>query len=177
MKRKMYRGAFIVLFAAIGVVGGSVGITQNAEASGWGYGNSQGLAGRNFRIHGTWVEWNDGTSPRPPDFSNCYRFLVGGVWEDPKFPNPDNPSNAEDGFIPGTWIQHTGGFVIRYTAFAVGVDLFGPGVDLDLIQNGTVTPTFRRGKLRLTAYSTVVFANGFVLGVVRSRGYSVDSCD
>ncbi|MDJ0699115.1 MAG: hypothetical protein QNJ07_04605 [Woeseiaceae bacterium] len=177
MKTKVYRGAFIVLFAAIGVVGGSAGITNKAEASGWGHHSNQSLAGRNFQIHGTWVEWNDDPAGRPEDFSNCYRFRESRVWEDPKFPNPDNPSNAEDGFIPGTWIQHTGGFVIRYTAFATGVDLFGPGVDLDLIQNGTVTPTFRRGKLRLNAYSTVVIANGFVLGVVRSTGYSVDSCE
>ena len=81
--------------------------------------------------------------------------------------------------MPGTWIQHTGGFLTRYTAFS-NADV---GIGIRLIQNGIVTPTFRRGKLRLNAYSTIILNFGgagegdFVLGVVSSRGLSVDSCD
>lgn len=179
MKRKAYLIAVIVLLATFGVVGDSIGIVDTAEASGYGHKSSRSLAGRAFQIHGSWVVWNDPDNPKPDDFENCYTFVdIGapdtGPWIDPDFPN--GPGGE---FVPGTWVQHTGGFLTRYTAFA-NADI---GIGIQLIQNGIVTPTFRRGKLRLNAYSTIVLNFGgpgefdVVLGVVSSRGHSVDSCD
>lgn len=181
MKKITYLSAVIGLLATFGVVVGSIGIIDTAEASSWKSHSSYSLAGRSFQIHGTYVSWNEALGgPTPPDFENCYTFVDDDVntWLDPLFP-------AAGIAVPGTWVQHTGGLVTNYTAFAEVTDGIAPGVDLSLIQNGTVTPTFRRGKKRLKAYSTVYFgpADGLglprtaVLGVVLSRGYSVDSCD
>ena len=175
MKKRALLVAAFMLLATFGVVGGSTGIVDTAEASGYGHKSSLSLEGRSFQIHGTYVSWDENFGPTPPDFENCYTFRPENVFWDPKFPDPANPSNATDGFIEGTWVQHTGGFITRYTAFATGTDLFGPGVDLQLIQNGIVTPTWRRGQLRIRAYSTVTVF-GSVLGVVLSTGRSVDEC-
>lgn len=183
MKKSASSFAAIALLATFGVGGSSIGFVDTAEASNYGHKSSRSLAGRAFQIHGTWVVWNDDPAVRPADFINCYTFQnVGfpdfGTWIDPDFPN--GPGGE---FVPGTWVQHTGGFLTRYTAFANALDPFGAGIDARLIQNGIVIPTFRRGKLRLNAYSTVILnfggggAGDFVLGVVLSRGHSVDSCD
>jgi hypothetical protein len=182
MKKISYLSAVVGLLATFGVIGGSIGIIDTAEASSSRSHSSYSLAGRSFQIHGTYVSWDEAIGgPTPDDFENCYTFVDDDVntWLDPLFPAP--------GFaVPGTWVQHTGGFVTNYTAFAEVTDGIAPGIDLSLIQNGTVTPTFRRGKQRLNAYSTVYFGplppesglpRTVVLGVVLSRGYSVDSCD
>ncbi len=179
MKRKTYLGAAVVLLAALGVVGGSAGTIDTAEAGDWGHKGSRSLAGKAFKIRGSWVVWNDPSGPPPDDFDNCYTFVDDGspdtgTWIDPDFPNGPGGDS-----VPGTWIQHTGGFLTRYTAFA-NADV---GIGVRLIQNGIVRPSFRHGKLRLNAYSTVILNFGgagegdVVLGVVLSRGHSVDSCD
>lgn len=182
MKKITCLSAVVGLFATFGVIGGSIGIIDTAEASSSRSHSSYSLAGRSFQIHGTYVSWNEAIfGPTPPDFENCYTFVDDDVntWLDPLFPGPGMA-------VPGTWVQHTGGLVTNYTAFAEVTDAFGPGVDLSLIQNGTVTPTFRSGKQRLNAYSTVYagplppesgLPRTVVLGVVLSRGFSVDSCD
>ena len=169
MKKTADLIAAIVLLASFGVVSGSTGIIDTAEASSYGHKARYSLAGRSFQIRGTYVSWDEslGFGPKPDDFDNCYTFVDddANTWIDPLFP------------ALGTWIQHTGGFIARYTAFAEATDLLGPGTDLSLIQNGVVTPAFRRGKQRLNAYSTVIIGSGTVLGVVLSKGRSVDSCD
>jgi hypothetical protein len=173
MKKKAYLIAMIALLATFGVMGGSIELIDTAEANSNGHSRHSGysLAGRSFQIKGTYVSWDDslGFGPKPADFTNCYTFVDDNTWIDPLF---------LDGFvIPGTWVQHTGGLVTSYTAFAEATDLIAPGIDLSLIQNGTVTPTFRRGKQRLNAYSTLIVGPGTVVGVVLSRGYSTDSCN
>ncbi len=173
MIRKAYLIAAVVLLGTFGVVGGSVDIVSTAEASSDAHSHGFSLAGRSFRIHGTYVEWNPLAGPTPPDFENCYTFVDDNVqtWLDPLFPDAANP-------VPGTWIQHTGGLITRYTAFSVSPPpSVSPELGVLLMQNGIVTPTFRRGKYRLNAYSTVYLGFGAILGVVLSTGHSVDSCD
>ena len=167
MKRTSCLIAVIGILLAFGLMGGSIGIVDSAEASSYGHKSPMSLAGRSFQIHGTYVSWDDslGFGPKPPDFENCYSFEEDGTWIDPLFP------------ALGTWIQHTGGYLTRYTAFANALDLLGPGVDLGLIQNGVVKRSGHRGKLKLNAYSTVVIGGGTVLGVVLSKGRAVHSCD
>jgi len=177
MKRKTLLIPIIGLLATFGL-GGSIGIVDTAEAGSSESHSRHSLAGRSFQIVGTYVFWDEsiGGPDVPPDFDNCYTFNEDGVFIDPKFPDPTNSQDNPAGAIPGNWIQHTGGFFTRYTAFAIGVDLFGDGIDLQLIQNGVVIPTWRRGALKLNAYSTVLIA-GDTLGVVLSKGRSVESCD
>jgi len=172
MKRKAFLIVVIGLIATFGVFGGSIGIVDTAEASPNGHKSRDSLSGRSFQVNVKDLDL--GTSN-----SNCYTFEEDGTWIDPLF--------LEDFVFPGTWIQHTGWFVTRYTAFArvpASVDLFvDDGTSaLLLIQNGTVTPTWRKGKLRLRAYSTVIIETTdgdgeIVIGNFLSTGHSVDSCD
>ena len=174
MKRKAYLSAVIGLLATFGIFGGSIGIVDTAEASTNGHHSGDSLSGRSFNVNVKNLD--DGTSVR-----NCYTFKEDGTWIDPAFLGP----TPEEGLSPGTWVQHTGGFITRYTAFAktafpidIGDGLVGP---FRLIQNGTVTPTWRKGKLRLRAYSTLIIeAEGIgdiVIVNFLSTGKSVDSCD
>lgn len=170
MKTKLFLAATIALIATFGVVGGSVGIIDTAEAS---HGNSSrdSLSGRSFQVNVKDLATGDSNS-------NCYTFEEDGTWIDPLF---------LPGFvIPGTWIQHTGWPFTRYTSFArtpFPLDL-GPDLGLApirLIQNGTVRPGWRKGSLRLRAYSTAIAEveaiGDVVLGNFLSTGHSVDSCD
>ena len=159
--------SIIGLLATFGL-GGSIGIVDTAEASSYGHKSRDNLSGRSFQVH---VEYLPGyILSDTPAFDNCYTFVDDGTWIDPEFPGNGAPP------VTGKWIQHTGGWVTRYTGFAEVSDLFAPGVDLQLVQNGTVTPSWRRGKLRLRAYSTVLIGTD-VFAVVKSTGHSVDSCD
>ena len=176
MKKITHLIATIALLATVGILGGSIGIIDTAKASSNGSHSSHSLAGRFFKIRGEYLPGYPLSGS--PAFDNCYTLADDGTFGDPLFPDNMNPANA----IPGTWIQHSGGFVRRYTAFAEAVNLFGPGVNLQLIQNGIVTPTWRKGVLYLRAYSTVVVGGeggGDVLAVILSKGRSVDKdeCD
>ncbi len=167
MKRKAYLSAVIGLLATFGVIGGSIGIVDTAEAS-FSRSHSHSLAGRSFQVNVKNLD--DGTS-----VPNCYTFEEGGTWVDPAFLGGGLP------VFLGTWVQHTGGFFTRYTAFAKSPEIPDFAVPpLRLIQNGTVVRSFRKGKLWLRAYSTVMLdlpGVDVVVGNFLSTGHSVDSCD
>lgn len=164
MNRKTFLSTVIGLLATFCVIGGSIGVIGTAEAN-----SNGGLAGSAFEVNvevlavtpGFGLPFEEGDK-----FENCYTFEdADNVWIDPTFLDPET-------LVPGFWVQHTGGFIIRYTAFADASE-FAP---VQLIQNGTVTPTFRRGKRRLTAYSTLIIV-GVNAAEFLSKGRSVDSCD
>ena len=140
----------IMLLLTVGSVLGTIG-TAGAD----------GLADRFFQIQVKQVSNNDLIPSIPPDppGPNCYSFLAGGIWIDPLFLNPF-----------GTYTV-TEGVVTRYRAEAV----FGP---LLLVQEGQVTPTTRRGQVRLTAFSTLYLfgEDGPVLAEFVSTGYEADGC-
>ena len=161
MKRKAYLIAAIGMLTAFGV-GNSIELVSSAEA------RFSNLSGQSFQV--TVMNLEDGQS-----FSNCYTFEEDGTWIDPQFLGP--------GLVfPGTWVEHGGSRVTRYTSFAKSPAI--PDFQLPplrLIQNGWLyTDFFQRNRQRLTAYSTAIAEiDGFgdvVVGSFLSRGLSVDEC-
>lgn len=170
MKKSLFLTVTVALITSVGVMGGSIGIIDTAEAGPNAH-SRHSLAGRSFQVNVKNLD--DGTSN-----SNCYTFEESGTWIDPLF--------LEGFVIPGTWIQHTGWPFIRYTAFArtpFPLDLgeldLGMAT-LRLIQNGTVRPGWRKRSLRLRAYSTAIAevddGSDVVIGNFLSTGYSIDAC-
>jgi len=106
---------------------------------------------------------------------NCYSFLDDGTWIDPLFFFPFPPP-----IFTSTWEETANGVITHYTATAI-LDLrpFGIPRVLKLVQNGQMTPSFGKGQVRLTAFSTftdtvegeIVDEREFV-----STGYKVDAC-
>lgn len=168
MKRKAFLIAVIGLIAIFGAIGGATGIIDTAEAS-HGRSSSDSLSGRSFQVNVKNLD--DGTSS-----SNCYTFEEDGTWVDPLFLGPPPY------LFLGTWVQHTGWPFTRYTAFAKSpaIPEFDDLPPLRLIQNGTVRPGWRKGSLRLRAYSTAMLdlpGVDVVIANFLSTGHSVDSCD
>jgi hypothetical protein len=119
------------------------------------------LGGLMFAVEGEWLY--DPLGLGEP-FVNCYTFyedtdpddgLVGGVWDDPLFPEL------------GTWVQHSDGGKIRYTAVA------DDGISLLLSQNGTVKG---KGSMKLEAYTTVSILGFGVIAEILTVGHAVDEC-
>ena len=138
MRIKAYIPMTLVLIAAFGVGGfaDTVGATPKESQ------RLRGLGGRTFEVMVTEL-------PAGEPFANCYIFLADGTWIDPPFG------------APGTWVQHSNGASTTYTAEA---RLLIPnfGIDLQLIQNGMVTPARGKGTLQLEATTTVT---GFLFGL------------
>jgi hypothetical protein len=163
MRTRRFLNVIIGLLATLGVIGGSIGIVETAEA--------EGLGGRSFQVKVKQISGArppaEPPAPMPPG-PNCYTFEADGTWIDPLFLGPNLP------VFPGTWVQHTEGAITRYTAMAESPEFpFLPA--LVLVQNGHVTPTFSKGQLRLKAFSTV-FIGGQAVAEFVSTGYEVDGC-
>ena len=125
MRKTIHLIAVISLLVTFGVAGGSIGIIDTAEAGSSGSHSRHSLAGRTFLVNVKNLD--DGTSNL-----NCYTFEEDGTWIDPRFLGP----TIEELLFPGDWIQHTGGFITRYTAFAKSPAI--PAIELPplrLIQN------------------------------------------
>jgi hypothetical protein len=154
MKTKLFLAVTIALIATFGVA--------QADAT-----------DRFFQVQvklvaaGTSPLWKEegGIFPPNPPGPNCYSFLDDGTWIDPLFLNPF-----------GTWVPNENGVITRYTATAEFPGGFGLP-PLTLVQEGKITPSSGRGKVRLQAFSTLyITGTDTVLAQFVSTGYEVGGC-